>query len=92
MACVIGPDFTRAPVAVDWNHVHARLEQLGVVKLQRDRLPQGGFQVILVLPGHRDSGDTARLAHEPRTKNQLSGIFDMQLGSEALGRETAARK
>jgi hypothetical protein len=45
-----------APVssaAVDWNHMHARLEKLGVVNFQRDRLSQGGFRVILMLPAHR---------------------------------------
>ncbi len=49
----IPPVAAPAPVAVDWNQVHARFEQLGVVKLQRDRLPQGGYRVTLALPAHQ---------------------------------------
>jgi hypothetical protein len=40
-----------APMAVDWNQVHARLDRLGVVNFRRDRLPQGGFRVTFTLPG-----------------------------------------
>jgi hypothetical protein len=36
--------------ALDWNQIHARLEQLGVIHFQRDRLPQGGFRVTCSLP------------------------------------------
>lgn len=39
-----------ATAAVDWNQVHARLETLGIVQFQRERLPQGGFRVVLALP------------------------------------------
>jgi hypothetical protein len=35
--------------AVDWNAVHARLDRLGIVNYQRDRLPQGGFRVAFAL-------------------------------------------
>lgn len=37
-------------VALDWNAVHARLERLGAVRFQSDRLPQGGYRVTFVLP------------------------------------------
>jgi hypothetical protein len=49
-----------APAAVvDWNQVHARLEQLGVVNFHRDRLPQGGFRIVLALATHQVEGTGA---------------------------------
>jgi hypothetical protein len=42
-----------APTAVDWNQMQARLERLGVVRLGRDRLPEGGYRVVLGLPTHQ---------------------------------------
>jgi hypothetical protein len=53
-----------APTAVDWNQVHARMEKLGVVHLQRDCLAQGGVRVILSLPSHsaEATGDTEAAA------------------------------
>jgi hypothetical protein len=58
----IGP--ATPPAAPDWNHVHARLEKLGTVNYQRDRLSQGGYRVILSLPAHRveATGDTEAAA------------------------------
>ncbi len=47
------PRATAPAPAVDWNQIHARLEQLGIVNLHRDRLPQGGFRVTLALPGQQ---------------------------------------
>jgi hypothetical protein len=37
-------------LVVDWNQVQSRLERLGIMRLQRDRLPAGGFRVVLGLP------------------------------------------
>jgi hypothetical protein len=55
--------------ALDWNLVHARLEHLGVVGFQRNRLPQGGFRVVVLLPMNQatthqieGSGDTEAAA------------------------------
>jgi hypothetical protein len=36
--------------ALDWNAAHARLDRLGAVRFQSDRLPQGGFRVTFLLP------------------------------------------
>lgn len=40
-----------AATALDWNAVHARLDRLGAVRFQSDRLPQGGYRVTFLLPG-----------------------------------------
>jgi hypothetical protein len=45
--------------AVDWNAVHARLEQLGVANFQRERLAQGGFRVVLALGSRQVEGTGA---------------------------------
>lgn len=50
---------TAPKTAVDWNQIHVRLEQLGIVNLRRDRLPQGGFRVVLALPGQQVEGTGA---------------------------------
>jgi hypothetical protein len=42
-------DTTAQAAAVDWNAVHARLEQLGISNFQRERLAQGSYRVILAL-------------------------------------------
>ena len=39
--------------AVDWNQVQARLERLSIVRVQRDRLPSGGYRVILGMSAHQ---------------------------------------
>jgi hypothetical protein len=39
--------------AIDWNQIHARLDRLGIINFQRDRLPQGGFRVLVTLPAGR---------------------------------------
>jgi hypothetical protein len=51
------PSSVASAAAVDWNLVHARLEHLGVVNFQRNRLPQGGFRVVVSLP-------TTQLPHD----------------------------
>jgi hypothetical protein len=52
----LGIQVVAAKVTMDWNQVHARLEQLGVVNLHRDHLPQGGFRVTLALAGQQVEG------------------------------------
>ncbi|MBI3822944.1 MAG: hypothetical protein HY289_09750 [Planctomycetes bacterium] len=38
-----------APPQVDWNQIQDRMERLGVLKYEKDRLP-GGVRVVLLLP------------------------------------------
>ncbi len=47
---------TASTLPVDWNRIHARLDRLGIANLQRDRLPEGGFRVVLALPGRQVEG------------------------------------
>jgi hypothetical protein len=53
-----------APVVIDWNQVHARLEKLGIVNYEHGRLPQGGFRVVLAVQTHQveATGETAAAA------------------------------
>jgi hypothetical protein len=57
----LGIQVAAAPTAtaVDWNRIHGRLDQLGIVNLRRDRLAQGGYHVLLELPGRRVEGTGA---------------------------------
>jgi hypothetical protein len=50
---------TTPRAAVDWNQIHARLDQLGIVNFQRDRLPEGGFRIVLALPKQQVEGTGA---------------------------------
>ena len=41
----------QAPAApMDWNALHTRMERIGVLRYQKDRLPSGGIRVTLLLP------------------------------------------
>ncbi len=39
-----------ATAPLDWNVIQGRMDRLGVLRYQKDRLPAGGMRVLLLLP------------------------------------------
>lgn len=37
-------------LALDWNHVHRRLRELGTLSSQLQKIPEGGYRFICLLP------------------------------------------
>ena len=54
--CLTAPAPVQAPVHVDWNAVHTRLNRLGAVGFHMDQVGQGQCRVLFMLPT-RDQHD-----------------------------------